>query len=175
VSLRLLYLIFIRDCGWLVLLGRCRSPGQDRWPSSGTPQAAEYLISAKMIRPGVVILAKMVASARTGARALTWEKVVHLLTRQVREDLDRLLMADAGLAVTRLAWLTTPTVDATAAAVKTSIEKLAYLRNMDAHRLDLSMLPVERPGPSAPKCSRPGAILPDQHLCAGAHQLSRCT
>src|ERR1019366_1201301 len=40
--------------------------------------------------------------------------------------------------------------------------------NMDAHRLDLSMLPVERPGPSPPKCSRPGAILPDQHLCAGA-------
>ncbi len=84
--------------------------------------AAEYLLSAKMIRPGVVILAKMVASARTGARALTWEKVVPLLTGQVREDLDRLLMADAGLAVTRLAWLTTPAVDATAAAVKTAIE-----------------------------------------------------
>ena len=29
--------------------------------------AAEYLISAKTIRPGVVIVAKMVASARTGA------------------------------------------------------------------------------------------------------------
>jgi len=84
--------------------------------------AAEYLISAKTIRPGVVIVAKMVASARTGARALTWEKVVHLLTGQLRDDLDRLLMADAGLAVTRLAWLTTPAVDATAAAVKTAIE-----------------------------------------------------
>ena len=70
--------------------------------------AAEYLISAKTIRPGVVILAKMVASARTGARALTWEKVVHLLTGQRCDDLNRLLMADAGLAVTRLAWLTTP-------------------------------------------------------------------
>ena len=106
--------------------------------------AAEYLISAKTIRPGVVIVAKMVASARTGARALTWEKVVHLLTGQLRDDLDRLLMADAGLAVTRLAWLTTPAVDATAAAVKTAIEKLTYLRNMDAHALDLSMLPTER-------------------------------
>ena len=29
--------------------------------------AAEYLISAKTIRPGVVVLAKMVASARAGA------------------------------------------------------------------------------------------------------------
>jgi hypothetical protein len=58
--------------------------------------------------------------------------------------------------MTRLAWLTTPAVDATAAAVKTSIEKLVYLRGMDAHRLDLSMLPAERrrlPGPvlSAPE------------------------
>src|SRR6266566_6199847 len=106
--------------------------------------AAEYLISAKTIRPGVVILAKMVASARAGARALTWEKVMHLLTGQLRDDLDRLLTADAGLAVTRLAWLTTPAVDATAAAVKTAIEKLTYLRNMDAHTLDLSMLPTER-------------------------------
>ena len=38
----------------------------------------------------------------------------------------------------------TPAVDATAAAAKTAIEKLAYLRNMDAHKLDLSMLPTER-------------------------------
>jgi hypothetical protein len=106
--------------------------------------AAEYLISAKTIRPGVVILAKMVASARAGARALTWELVEHLLTGQVSEDLDGLLRVDAGLGMTRLAWLTTPAVDATAAAVKTSIEKLVYLRGMDAHRLDLSMLPAER-------------------------------
>jgi hypothetical protein len=59
--------------------------------------ATEYLISAKTIRPGVVVLAKMVASARTGARALTWEKVAHLLTGQMREDLDRLLKVNAGL------------------------------------------------------------------------------
>ena len=106
--------------------------------------AGEYLISAKTIRPGVMILAKMVASARASARALTWELVEHLLTGQVREDLDRLLRVDAGLGMTRLVWLTTPAVDATAAAVKTSIEKLVYLRGMDAHRLDLSMLPAER-------------------------------
>ncbi|MGH3933364.1 MAG: Tn3 family transposase [Pseudonocardiaceae bacterium] len=106
--------------------------------------ATEYLISGKTIRPGVVVLARMVASARTGARALTWEKVAHLLTGQMREDLDRLLKVDAGLGMTRLAWLTTPAVDATAAAVKTAIEKLTYLRNLDAHRFDLSMLPTER-------------------------------
>jgi hypothetical protein len=44
----------------------------------------------------------------------------------------------------RLAWLIKPAVEATAAAVKTSIEKLEFLRAMDAHLLDLSMLPTER-------------------------------
>jgi hypothetical protein len=46
--------------------------------------------------------------------------------------------------MTRLAWLTKPAVEATASAVLTSVGKLAYLRNLDAHALDLSMLPAER-------------------------------
>jgi hypothetical protein len=58
--------------------------------------ATEYLISTKTIRPGVTMLAKMVASARTGASGLAYEKVSHLLTEQLREDLDRLLIFDAG-------------------------------------------------------------------------------
>jgi len=106
--------------------------------------AREYLMSAKVIRPGAVTLAKMVGTARAGAGELTSQKVGHLLTLQVRQDLDLLMTYDAGLGMTRLAWLTTAAVEATASAVKTSIEKLAWLRNMDAHHLDLSVLPNER-------------------------------
>lgn len=104
----------------------------------------EYLMSAKVIRPGAVTLAKMVGTARAGAAELTSQKVAHLLTSQVRQDLDLLLADDIGLGMSRLAWLTIPAVDATASAVKTSIEKLTWLRSMDAHLLDLSMLPNER-------------------------------
>ena len=106
--------------------------------------AAEYLISAKVIRPGVVTLMEMVGAARAGAGELTFEQVAHLLTGQMRSDLDRLLQFDAGLGMARLAWLVKPAVEATASAVKTSIEKLEFLRAMDAHLLDLSMLPTER-------------------------------
>ncbi|MFZ0118960.1 MAG: DUF4158 domain-containing protein [Pseudonocardiaceae bacterium] len=106
--------------------------------------AREYLMSARVIRPGAVTLAKMVGTARAGATELTSQKVAHLLTLQVRQDLDLLLAYDIGLGMSRLAWLTIPAVDATASAVKTSIEKLTWLRNMDAHLLDLSMLPNER-------------------------------
>lgn len=106
--------------------------------------AAEFLMSVKTIRPGVSVLERMIASARTGAAALTSELVGHLLTGQRRSDLDRLLANDAGLGMTRLAWLTRPSVEATASAVLTSVRKLAYLRSMDAHTLDLSALPAER-------------------------------
>ena len=106
--------------------------------------AREYLMSAKVIRPGAVTLAKMVGSARAGATELTSQQVEHLLTLQARQDLDLVLIYDAGLGMTRLAWLTTGAAEATASAVKTSIEKLVWLRNMDAHLLDLSALPNER-------------------------------
>jgi Domain of unknown function (DUF4158)/Tn3 transposase DDE domain len=106
--------------------------------------AREYLMSAKVVRPGAITLAKMVGSARDAASELTSQKVEHLLTLQVRQDLDLLLRYDAGLGMTRLVWLTTAAVEATASAVRTSIEKLTWLRNMDAHLLDLSVLPNER-------------------------------
>src|SRR5260370_3284242 len=81
--------------------------------------AAEYLISAKVIRPGVVTLMEMVGAARAGAGELTFEQVAHLLTGQVRSDLDRLLQFDAGLGMARLAWLVKPAGEATASAGET--------------------------------------------------------
>ncbi|MFG6201215.1 DUF4158 domain-containing protein [Nonomuraea sp. JJY05] len=89
-------------------------------------------------------LKEMVATARTGAGALTSEKVDHLLTRPTRADLDRLLVHDPEIGATRLAWLTTPAVEATPTSIKLAIDKLMYLRALDAHLLDLSMLPRER-------------------------------
>jgi len=61
-----------------------------------------------------------------------------------RADLDGLLIVDELLGMTPLAWLGTGPTSASAAAVKEEIEKLRYLRRMDAHQLDLSMLPTER-------------------------------
>jgi hypothetical protein len=51
---------------------------------------------------------------------------------------------DPVLGRTRLAWLGAGPVSATPAAVKAELDKLAYLRRLDAHTLDLSMLPAER-------------------------------
>jgi hypothetical protein len=94
--------------------------------------AREYLIAAKAIRPGVVTLMEMVGTARNAATDLTHETVADLLTEQVRSDLDRMLVVDVGRGMTPLAWLTSPAVDATAKSVKATIEKLEWLRGMDA-------------------------------------------
>ena len=106
--------------------------------------AREYLVSAKVIRPGAIVLEKMVGTARKGAGDLTAQMVGHLLTGEVRADLDRMLLVDAGLGMTRLEWLNSPARDASASSVKTAIDKLAWFRSIDAPQMDVSGLPNER-------------------------------
>jgi hypothetical protein len=106
--------------------------------------AREYLLAAKVIRPGPIVLAKMIGAARKAAGDLTSQLLAPVLTGQLRSDLERMLLVDAGLEMTRLEWLNSPARDASASAVKTSIEKLTWFCNIDAHLLDLSMLPNER-------------------------------
>lgn len=53
-------------------------------------------------------------------------------------------MTDPVIGMTRLRWLSTCPVEASAAAVKAEIGKLEFLRELGAHTLDLSVLPAER-------------------------------
>lgn len=106
--------------------------------------ACEHLISARVIRPGVVKLLERVASARAAAGRETYDRVAHLLTPSLVMELDGLLLPDAELGMTRLRWLTTPPVSDSPESIKKELAKLAFLRGMDAHTLDLSVLPAER-------------------------------
>jgi hypothetical protein len=107
-------------------------------------QACEYLISARVVRPGVVNLLERVATARARAGEETWTRVAHLLEPRRRAELDALLVVGPTLGRTSLSWLGVPPTSANPAAVKAELEKLAFLRRLDAHTLDLSMLPAER-------------------------------
>jgi Domain of unknown function (DUF4158) len=106
--------------------------------------ACEYLISVRVIRPGVVNVLERVATARDRARIETWSRVEHLLSPLRCAELDELLVVDPLLGRTRLAWLGLGPTQASPAAVKAELEKLTYLRTLDAHTLDLSSLPAER-------------------------------
>jgi hypothetical protein len=92
----------------------------------------------------VVNILTRVATARARARTETYQRVAHLLTPERRAGLDALLTVDPEIGCTRLAWLAKGATQANPAAVKAEIEKLKYLRGLDAHTLDLSALPAER-------------------------------
>jgi len=108
--------------------------------------ACEYLISAKVIRPGVVALLERVATARAVAQALTYHKVAPILDAAptLVEELDRLLVVDPDVGSTRLHWLGKAPTEPSPPVVKTELAKLRFLRRLDAHTMDLSMLPTER-------------------------------
>ncbi len=82
--------------------------------------------------------------SREAASGETFDRVVHLLTAQRQVELDKLLVVDNTVGSTRLARLGKGPTEASAAAVKAEVGKLLYLRGLDAHTLDLSVLPAER-------------------------------
>jgi len=106
--------------------------------------AVEYLASSRVIRPGVVTVLMRVAAAREKSRAETWQRVAHLVEPTRAAELDRLLVVDPLVGFTRLHWLGRGATQPSPAAVTVELAKLRYLRGLDAHELDLSMLPAER-------------------------------
>ncbi|MGW5691186.1 Tn3 family transposase [Streptomyces asiaticus] len=59
-------------------------------------------------------------------------------------ELDGLLTVDSSIGMTRLNWLSKGATGDSANAVKAELDKLAFLRGLDARTLDLTGLPAER-------------------------------
>jgi TnpA family transposase len=104
----------------------------------------EYLISARVIRPGLVTVVERVAHARAEAQRETFDRLAHEFTEARCAALDGLLITDPEIRMTRLRWLATGPVEASPAAVKAEVVKLEFLRSLGADGLDLSALPAER-------------------------------
>lgn len=106
--------------------------------------ACEYLVSARVIRPGPVMVVERVAHARQQAQEETYDRLAHQFTPQRCAELDGLLTVDVSIGMSRLRWLATGPVEASATAVKAEVEKLGFLRSLGADTLDMSVLPAER-------------------------------
>lgn len=104
----------------------------------------EYLISARVIRPGPVTVVERVAHARAEAQRETFDRLAHEFSETRCAALDGLLVTDPEVRMTRLRWLSTGPVEASPAAVKAEVAKLGFLRGLGADTLDLSVLPAER-------------------------------
>lgn len=93
--------------------------------------ACEYLIAAKVIRPGPVTVLKRVAHARKVARSETFDRLAHEFTDERRTALDGMLATNPAIGMTRLRWLGKGPVEASPAAVKAEIAKLEFLHLRD--------------------------------------------
>jgi hypothetical protein len=106
--------------------------------------AGEHLRAERVVRPAVGELLRRVAGARAQAQVETARRLRPLLTTARGAELDRLLAVDPDLGVSRLVWLRRGATSATAEVIKTELDKLAFLRGLDADTLDLSALPPVR-------------------------------
>ncbi len=105
--------------------------------------ACECLISARVIRPGPVTVVERVAHARKQAQSETYDRLAHEFTPERCAELDALLATDVSIGMSRLRWLSTGPVEASAEAVKAEVDKLGFLRGLGADSLDMSeQMPV---------------------------------
>lgn len=106
--------------------------------------ACEFCAGARIVRPGPSVLMRTVATARDRATTEVYWRVEPLLSEHRRGELDALLQVEEPLPVSRLAWLHQGATSAAPMAIRAELDKLRFLRELDAHRLDLSMLPAAR-------------------------------
>ncbi|WP_308117004.1 DUF4158 domain-containing protein [Streptomyces guryensis] len=104
----------------------------------------EYLRSATVIPHGVVTLLEKVGTARQAAERETHARVAHLLTSERAQGLDGLLVVDPKLKSSRLHWMVIGPVQALPNSLGGEVEKLKFLRCLDADTLDMSVLPAEQ-------------------------------
>ena len=99
---------------------------------------------AKIIRPGLTILERMVATARNEAWTETTLRLQPILTEKCSQFLDSLLFVEAEKQHTPLAWLRTGAVSNSPRAIKNALAKLDFLNQQNVKDWDVSVLNPNR-------------------------------
>ena len=106
--------------------------------------AAEKLRRERVLRPGVTVVERAVATARAQAHDESLRRLDSVLTADTRAALDDLLVPDEPGRETALAWLRRPATANTPEALLDVAAKLAWLRERGVDGWDLSALPANR-------------------------------
>jgi TnpA family transposase len=99
---------------------------------------------AKIIRPGLTILERMVATARNEAWTETALRLQPILTEKCSQFLDSLLFVETEKQHTPLAWLRTGAVSNSPRAIKNALAKLDFLNQQNVKDWDVSVLNPNR-------------------------------
>lgn len=106
--------------------------------------AAERLYAAKLVRPGVTLLERLVMTARAEAHTETFQRLKPLLTPDVRTRLDNLLKPEANTGRTPLSWLRQQAITTSPRAILATLDRLTFLRQQDLTPEKLSPLSPNR-------------------------------
>ena len=104
----------------------------------------ERLFAAKILRPGITILERVVSHARDQAQFETYTRLESLLTDEHREKLDGLLRNDTVLGRTPLVWLRKGATRNSGGSILDAIAKREYLAEHGFAGLDLDAIPPNR-------------------------------
>ena len=104
----------------------------------------EKLRREHLLRPGITVIERMVATARAEAHEESLRRLSPLLTPKRKEFLDNLLVPDSPGERTPLGWLRRPATANSPRALLEVLEKLRQLQNWDVPTWDLSALNPNR-------------------------------
>lgn len=124
---------------WLVE----RAMEHDR-PSVLVSAACDKLKRDRLLRPGLTVVERAVATARRRAHEETYRRLRTILTSDVEVVLDDLLVPDAEGEMTTLGWLRKRASAETPAALLDTLAKAEWLRERGAGRWDLSAVGPNR-------------------------------
>jgi hypothetical protein len=96
--------------------------------------------SEKILRPGITLLERLVATARKRAQLVVYRRLESLLNNETKLWIDGLLLADDTTDRTPLAWLRKKPEANTASAILTAIKKLETLKLWGVPTWDLQVL-----------------------------------
>jgi TnpA family transposase len=99
----------------------------------------DRLLAAKVVRPGLTLLERVVSSARNEARRETYRRLAPWLTVERRAALDALVQVDGSLGRTPLVWIRHDPRRNSPRSISETLEKLWFIEQRTAG-VDLSML-----------------------------------
>lgn len=88
-----------------------------------------------------MMVMERVAHARAQAQTETYDRLADAFSAERRAQLDTMLVNDASVGTSRLRWLSTGPVEASATAERTEVDKLVFRRDFGADELDMSVSP----------------------------------
>jgi hypothetical protein len=127
------------DREWLQvwLLERAQEHDQERILLD---MACRKLQMERIIRPSVVELERIIGSVVEA----TYERLSALFSVELLQKLDRLLVIEPDLRMSRHAWLMKPPASHTSLSIKLAVHKIGYLKVMNVPDWDLSSLHPNR-------------------------------